>query len=83
MFITLTNANPSHRNKTIVLNTDAIVSVHRAFAKREDESLEEVTFIHCPPHGTWEVLETLEEVTLILNQVPLNNKKKKEFNKKS
>jgi len=67
MFITLTNANPSHKNKTIVLNVNSIVSVHRNIANREDGTIEEVTFIHCPPHGTWEVVEPLEKVLSLLN----------------
>jgi len=62
MLISLTNANPSHRNKIVVINTDFIVSMHRNIITREDATVEEVTFVHCPPHGTWEVQETIEQV---------------------
>ena len=62
MLITLTNANPAHKNRAIIINSDAIVSIHRNITTREDGSIEEVTFVHCPPHGTWEVLETPDNI---------------------
>lgn len=65
MLITLTNANPAHKNKPIVLNSDLIVSMHRNIATREDGSIEEVSFVHIPPHGTWEVREELAEILAI------------------
>jgi prephenate dehydratase len=68
MFITLTNAAPIHRTKPIALNADIVVSVHHNIAVREDGTIDEVTFVHCPPHGTWEVMESMEEVVELLNK---------------
>ena len=68
MFITLTNANPLNKGKKITLNADLIVSIWRgevARATDEDGNIterEEVTLVFIPPHGTWEVEETHEEV---------------------
>ena len=72
MFITLTNIAPAHKDKQVVLNSDIIVSMFAATVTREavDEEpavVEDVTFIHCPPHGTWEVKESMSEVTRRLN----------------
>lgn len=73
MFITLTNASPQNKGKKITLNTQLIVSVWRGQAVRSvDETgtvieQEEVTLIYIPPHGTWEVEETHEEVLALLN----------------
>ena len=67
MFIKFTNANPAHKCKSISLNTDSIVSIHRNFATREDGTLEEVTFVHCPPHGTWEVTEDVTDIVSSIN----------------
>jgi len=67
MLITLTNANPAHKNRPIVINSDAIVSIHRNITSRDDGSIDEVTFVHCPPHGTWEVVQTIEEVLALIN----------------
>ena len=72
MFITLTNANPAHKGKSITLNTDHIVSVWEGEAVRvQDEEgtateKQLVTFIFVPPHGTWEVSETPEQVQALL-----------------
>jgi hypothetical protein len=72
MFITLTNASPQHKGKKITINQDLIVSLWRGDAARaadEDGTVtekEEVTFIFVPPHGTWEVEETHEEVIKLL-----------------
>jgi len=62
MFIKLTNASPAFRGREIAIKKDLIVTVHRNTAIREDETVEEVTYVFVPPHGTWEVTETLEEV---------------------
>lgn len=73
MFITLTNANPQNKGKKITLNSTLIVSMWRgevARAVNEDGEIterEEVTLIYIPPHGTWEVEETHEEVLALLN----------------
>jgi len=70
MIIKLTNSNPSLKGQPILLNTDFIVSVFRGFASRGEESpvIEEVTYIHCPPHGTWEVEELPEAIYDLIKQ---------------
>jgi hypothetical protein len=72
MFITLTNASPAHKGKKITINADQIVTVWRGDAVRaatEDGEVterEEVTFVFVPPHGTWEVEESHEQVIGLL-----------------
>jgi hypothetical protein len=66
MFITLTNASPAHKGKKVAIRKDLIITVHRTTVVREDETSEEVTFIFAPPHGSWEVEETFEEVLLLM-----------------
>jgi len=79
MLIKLTNSSPSHKNRPVILNSDFIVSIHRNITTREDGSIEEVTFIHIPPHGTWEVAETVEEVLALISGEPIKKAKKKEL----
>lgn len=79
MLIKLTNSSPSHKNRPVILNSDFIVSIHRNITTREDGSIEEVTFIHIPPHGTWEVAETVEEVLALISGEPIKKTKKKEL----
>jgi hypothetical protein len=67
MFITLTNASPAYQAQPIILNTSCIVSVYRLEVTRESGDVESVTFVHCPPHGTWEVSETVEEISDLLS----------------
>jgi hypothetical protein len=66
MFITLTNASPGLKGKQIAIKKDLIVTVHRNTAIRENDIVEEVTYVFIPPHGTWEVEETLDEVMDLL-----------------
>jgi len=58
MLLSLTNANPDHKGKIIVLNSECIVSIHQDVITRPSGTIEQVTFVNCPPHGTWEVSET-------------------------
>ena len=67
MFLTLTNSAPSHKGIKISINSDYILSIHRNIATRQDGTIEDVTYIHCPPNGTWEVEESLEEINEMLN----------------
>jgi hypothetical protein len=68
MFIELTNSNPDIKGQKIAINTDMILSVREGVIKRQDESSEYVTMVYCPPHGTWEVEETLDDVMKIINK---------------
>ena len=62
MFVKLTNASPAHKGKQVAIRKDLIISVYRNIAIREDESIEEVTYVFAPPHGTWEVEESFDTV---------------------
>jgi hypothetical protein len=55
MLLYLTNANPDHRLKPIMIHSANILSMTR------DET-RGITFLFMPPHGTWEVCETIEEI---------------------
>jgi hypothetical protein len=71
MFIKLTNANPLHKGKSLLLKADIILTVFEGTATREDESTEEVTFIFSPDHGTWEVQDSADDVFRKLMQLDL------------
>ena len=68
MYLKLTNANPAHRGNEISLRADLVVTVHTSIVTREDGLVEQVTFVFCPPYGTWEVSETLDTVVKALNK---------------
>lgn len=69
MFIQLTNASEGHKDDTLLINTDSIVTVYTGSnaAKKVDGIIEKITYIFCPPHGTWQVQESIEEVLSKLN----------------
>jgi hypothetical protein len=69
MYITLTNASEAHRGNKISINSDLIATVHSSLIKKEDGIIEYITYIFCPPHGTWEVSEKLDDVVDMLNGV--------------
>lgn len=62
MFIILTNSSPEYKGNKIAIKKDLIVTIHSNTVTRGAGIVEEVTFIFVPPHGTWEVSETMEEV---------------------
>ena len=66
MFITLTNAVPDHRGNPVAIRSDLIVTVHTSTVVREDDVVETVTYVYVPPHGTWEVTESMEEVLALM-----------------
>jgi hypothetical protein len=68
MIIKLTNATPEHKGKSLGINTEHIVTAFRDAITREDGTVEEVTFLFCPPHGTWEVKETIDEIAKLNNK---------------
>ena len=75
MYITLTNATAAHRGNKLAINSELIATIHMAEVT-VDEVTENRTFIFCPPHGTWEVTESISEVVSILN----GENKKRLFN---
>ena len=75
MLVKLTNALPTLKGQSLLINTDKIVSVYSGTIPREPQDgdnvtyIDTVTFIHMPPHGTWEVSESLDEVLARINGV--------------
>jgi len=67
MFIQLTNAIPTHKGRPIVIDIDKVVSIYTDNITR-NESEESVTYLHIPPHGTWEVMESVEEILALINK---------------
>jgi len=64
MLLMLTNASAAHKGNKVVINTDLIASIFNTenIAKKEDGMIENVTYVFCPPHGTWEVEESMEYI---------------------
>ena len=74
MYITLTNAAEAHKGQKVAINTDIILTINSTTVKREDGIIGNITYIFCPPHGTWEVEESLEDVVKQLNDYEWNKK---------
>lgn len=66
MLIQLTNANEEHKGNPILINTDSVLSVYSNTKLNKDNIVETVTHIFCPPHGTWEVFETPQQIMEII-----------------
>ena len=62
MFIKLTNASPAHKDQAVIINTEHIISVHRTEVTREDFSKDTITYVYAGTSGTWEIVETLDEI---------------------
>jgi len=69
MYLNLTNASPQHKGTKLAIDRNLVVTAHASQVTREDGTAEMVTFIFCPPHGTWEVTETFDQVLNQLNKV--------------
>lgn len=69
MYLNLTNASLQHRGTKLAIDRELVVTAHTSQVTREDGLIEMVTFIFCPPHGTWEVSETFDQVLKQLNKV--------------
>lgn len=67
MYMLLTNAAEGHAGNRVAIKKDLVVSVHHKFEKADDNIITSKTFVFCPPHGTWEVSESIEEVVDMLN----------------
>lgn len=68
MFINLTNASPMHRGNPVALKKDCIISVYASTQVGDDNTVSQVTYVFVPPHGTWEVMESYDEVVAVLNE---------------
>jgi len=73
MYIILTNANPAYKGTQIALNSELIQTIHTASVVRYSGETEDVTFVFCPPHGTWEVSESTQHIVAILNSQSWDN----------
>jgi hypothetical protein len=73
MFITLNNAHPEHKDQKVTVNADNIVTMTQRnrwmFDGENDHEghSETVTFLFMPPHGSWEVCETIPEINRMIN----------------
>jgi hypothetical protein len=69
MFIILTNASEALNGQKVAINSEVIVSIFNTenLGKKSDGIIEKITYIFCPPHGTWEVQESMEEVVNMIN----------------
>ena len=56
-----------HKGSPVSIKRDLIVTVYASTQVRDDNTVDQVTFIFVPPHGTWEVQESFHEVMDILN----------------
>lgn len=84
MFLKFTNAVPEHKGNIVAIRKDAVISVRQGASLRDDGIPEIVTFIFCPPHGTWEVKEGIDQVLDMLNdEVPKKKKKVELLNENS
>ena len=75
MFIKVSNAAKDFLYKPLYIKADVILTVYEGTAVRNegtyDEYTEDVTFIFSPNHGTWEVLDSAEDVHKQLAQLKL------------
>ena len=69
MYITLTNAAVAHKGAKIAINTNLIATIHTTMVERGSNVWEEITYIFCPPYGTWEVSESHDHVVSELNKM--------------
>ena len=76
MFITLDNAHPEHKGQKVTVNTDTIITrtqrnrwMYTGPDDHEGHS-ETVTFLFMPPHGSWEVVQSIAEINRMIN-IPL------------
>lgn len=69
MYITLTNASEAHRGNKVAVKVSEIISVYESTVTKESGILENVTMVYAPPHGTWEVADTLDDIVNRLNGV--------------
>jgi hypothetical protein len=67
MFLTLTNANETQPGEPVMINMSMVVTMNRAAVPQADGALLQKTFIFVPPHGTWEVMESLETIGNMLS----------------
>ena len=73
MFLTLDNAHPEHKGQKVTVNTDTIITMTQRNrwmydgADDHEGHSETVTFLFMPPHGSWEVKESIAEINRMIN----------------
>lgn len=68
MFIKLTNAAEQLSGQDILVNFDMVVSVLQGVRRDSDNNEEKITLLFIPPHGTWEVKETPEQIMKLMKR---------------
>lgn len=71
--IKLTNNNGLHNGELLLLNCEMIATVNRGTVTRDSGMVETVTFVYMPPHGTWEVSETVEQIMALCGMTDLGS----------
>jgi len=66
MFVTLTNAAEAHRGNKIAISIDLIATVYETTVERNG-TFENVTLVFAPPHGTFEISESLDMILALIN----------------
>lgn len=66
-----------HKDQPIAIRRDLIVTVHMNTIVRDDGTIDTVTFLFVPPHGTWEVKEDYDTVIKLLNGEQVDEPKSK------
>jgi hypothetical protein len=66
MYLSLTNAAEQHPGAPLLLKKDLVVAAHSS-TEEKDGVVTTKTFLFVPPHGTWEVRESVKEVLKQLN----------------
>ena len=69
MYIQLTNSHPDYDNQPVIINTKNIVAIYTDTILKNSPGEFTVTCLHCPPHGTWNVKESIEQVSIMLDTV--------------
>ena len=65
MLIKLTNAHPEHKGKSLIINTELVLS----FFEGANEDGEEVVFIFGVHGNTWQVTDTVDEVMAQVSEI--------------
>lgn len=78
-FIQLTNAADAHRGRPIAIRDDLVHTVHTDEVMDTVGQMKSVTYIYCPPHGTWEVTESFEEVMRQIQDEPKTRSAKRQI----
>lgn len=68
MIIKLTNLSNQFKGEPILINIDMALSIYEGPRVDEDGNEDRVTYIFAPPHGSWEVKETPEQIMKLIKR---------------